>query len=226
MKTKSFIRVIILPCLVALLLFLLGYLYQEPLWRFYAFVSDREAIKIFIQSYGSRAPLAFILIQILQVVAAPIPGEATGFVGGYLFGAALGFLYSTIGLGVGSGINFFIGRLAGVNLIRKIISPKTMNRFDTFFKKQGTLLLLILYIFPGFPKDILSILAGITSIPFKIFILIATIGRMPGTLFLSLQGEFLYQKNYEVLVVSIGLCLILSLICIRYRENIYLWLDK
>jgi len=50
------------------------------------------------------APVIFIGLQALQVVVvvAPIPGEVTGILGGYLFGEWLGFLYSTIGLTLGS----------------------------------------------------------------------------------------------------------------------------
>ena len=56
--------------------------------------SDREATQAFIDSFGMGAPAVFMLVQILQVMFAPIPGEATGFIGGYLFGAGKGFLYS------------------------------------------------------------------------------------------------------------------------------------
>jgi uncharacterized membrane protein YdjX (TVP38/TMEM64 family) len=60
----------------------------------------------------------------------------------------------------------------------------------------------------------------------KIFILLAGIGRMPGTLALSLQGEFLYEQNYLLLGVMIAVCLILALLCYGYREKIYLWIEK
>ncbi len=51
-----------------------------------AALSDRHSISAFINSFGTLAPVVFIVIQILQVLFAPIPGEATGFIGGFLFG--------------------------------------------------------------------------------------------------------------------------------------------
>ncbi|HSO66290.1 MAG TPA: hypothetical protein VLP30_00435, partial [Desulfatirhabdiaceae bacterium] len=60
----------------------------------YDLVTNRDVIKSFVASFGDAAPLVFIGIQILQVIFAPIPGEATGFIGGYLFGALQGFIYS------------------------------------------------------------------------------------------------------------------------------------
>lgn len=215
-----------LPAISIIMIAILVVVCWEPIARLYCFISDRELVKVYIASYGVAAPAVFIFVQILQVIFAPIPGEATGFVGGYLFGTTLGFFYSTIGLGVGSGLNFCIGRLAGVKFVRKIVSGKRMKKYDNFFEKQGTIVLLLLFVFPGFPKDILSVLSGLSSIPFKTFILIATIGRMPGTFLLSLQGEFLFNKNYGVLVLSTLVCAILSLVCLKYREEIYLWLEK
>ncbi len=226
MNVSAFLKkygVYIILCVYTLLL---GIIFWESICQFYFFLSDKEQIKIFVTSSGIAAPLVFILVQILQVIFAPVPGEATGFVGGYLFGAGMGFFYSTIGLGLGSCINFLIGRVSGVKFARKMISAKKMEKFDNLFKKQGIVVLFLLFVFPGFPKDILSMLAGVSAIPFRIFIVIATIGRMPGTFMLSLQGEFLFSEKYGILAVTFGLCLVLSIICLKYREAISLWLER
>ncbi len=53
---------------------------------------DRERMQSF---------LGFISLQVLQVVAAPIPREVTSFLGGYLYGPALGIFLSTVGLTIG-----------------------------------------------------------------------------------------------------------------------------
>jgi uncharacterized membrane protein YdjX (TVP38/TMEM64 family) len=93
-------------------------------------------------------------------------------------------------------------------------------------KRQGVIVLFILFLFPGFPKDYLCLALGVSTLPVKIFILLAAIGRMPGTFALSLQGEFLYEQNYALLAVMMGTCLILALFCYAYREKIYLWVEK
>jgi hypothetical protein len=63
---------------------------------------DKRLLKQTLNEWGILAPVFFILLQALQVIISPIPGEATGFLGGYLFGAWGGFIYSTIGLTLGS----------------------------------------------------------------------------------------------------------------------------
>jgi len=199
-------------------------IFRQPLMELYFILTDREGIKDFIESSGVAAPFVFMGFQVLQVIFAPVPGEFSGFVGGYLFGAGLGFVYSSIGLAAGSVINFWIGRLLGYRFVRRMIPKAKLEKFDTYISHQGVIVLLALFIFPGFPKDYLCLFLGITSLPFKIFILLAGFGRMPGTLILSLQGKFLFAQNYWVLA-CIGLFgLIIIGLAIRYRKAVYAWL--
>jgi uncharacterized membrane protein YdjX (TVP38/TMEM64 family) len=213
-----------------LLLLVLIVIFRTPLCRAAVylgeFVSDKEAIQEFINRFGVLAPFVFILIQFIQVVLAPIPGEATGFIGGYLFGTVKGFALSSIALSLGSLVNFFIGRLLGRRYVRKLIPAGQLKRFDIFIKRQGVLVLLILFVFPGFPKDYLCLFLGLTALPLKVFFLISTFGRMPGTLMLSLQGASLSNGNYFTFAILAGVCLIAALIIYRYRERIYTAVEK
>jgi uncharacterized membrane protein YdjX (TVP38/TMEM64 family) len=204
--------------------------FRIPIWEkisdSYRLFFDREEIRLLISSFGSSAPPVFMLIQILQVLFAPVPGEATGFIGGYLFGTLPGFIYSSIGLTVGSWLNFVIGRFLGERYVRKRIPTHQFEKIDRLVKRQGIIVLFILFLFPGFPKDYLCLALGVSTLPMKIFILLAGIGRMPGTFGLSLQGAFLYEQNYVLLGVMIAACLILVLLFYGYRERIYLWIEK
>ena len=157
---------------------------------------------------------------------APFPGEATGFIGGFLFGTAKGFLYSSIGLTLGSWLNFTIGRFLGERYVRKLISTDKLERLDTVVKRQGVIVLFILFLFPGFPKDYLCLFLGLSAIPLKIFIMLAAIGRMPGTLMLSLQGSYVFEQSYKGFALILGLCLVFVFLAYRYREALYQWLEK
>ena len=217
---------------VVLVVFLigLGYGYRVPIWEklnaFYELLSNREQFEAFIGPFGPWAPVVFISVQILQVLFAPIPGEATGFIGGYLFGVIKGFVFSSIGLSVGSWINFLIGRVLGKRYVRKLIPDKHLNRFDTFVKRQGIIVLFILFIFPGFPKDYLCLFLGLSTLPLKVFLVMATLGRMPGTFLLSMQGAFLYERMYGLFGVVLAICVVIAVIGYRYRDPIYNWIEK
>ncbi len=199
--------------------------FRAPLMVWYDRLTDRDWVKAYIQSWGAAAPLVFTAMQIAQVVFAPIPGEVSGFAGGYVFGATQGFIYSSIGLAAGSAINFGIGRVLGFRYIRKIIPPRSLEKFDRFVSHQGVIALLGMFMFPGFPKDYLCIFLGATALPFKLFILLAGFGRMPGTLMLSVQGEFLMAKEYGLLAGVCAISLMVVLIAFKYRQAIYRWAE-
>ena len=224
------LRYKILALSVLIVILLVGYIYRIQIWEktveYFLIFSDRERIKNFINSFGAGAPAVFIIIQILQVLFIPVPGEATGFIGGFLFGTVKGFLFSSIGLSIGSCLNFIIGRFLGERYIRKLIPDDYLKRFNTFLKRQGVIVIFILFIFPGFPKDYLCLFLGLSTLPLKVFIILATIGRMPATFFLSLQGSYLFEQNYLVFALILCLCIILFLFAYRYKEGLYKWLEK
>lgn len=215
---------LLIGCLLLVLLF--RHDIATGLMTAYRWIADRDQVAQFVSTFGNGAPIAFMALQVLQVVLAPVPGEATGFIGGYLFGTVRGFVYSSMALAVGSWINFAIGRFLGRRYVRRWIPAEKLAHFDYLLKRQGIIVLLILFVFPGFPKDYLCLFLGVTAIPLKAFLLIASIGRMPGTLMLSIQGEFVFQKNYAIFAVVFGVTVLAAVLSIRYRETIYRWMER
>jgi uncharacterized membrane protein YdjX (TVP38/TMEM64 family) len=198
----------------------------DPILRLYHILADRQAVKGYIQSWGPYAPLVFILAQVLQVMLAPVPGEVSGFVGGYLFGAFKGFVYSSIGLAIGSATNFWIGRMLGRRFVRKLIPAGQLEKLDRFISHQGIVVLMVCFIFPGFPKDYLCLFLGLTALPFNMFILLAALGRMPGTLMLSFQGSLLYGQNYWTFAAIAMICLVAVWFGVKYKAGIYRWVER
>jgi len=229
-KIRNLLYPKILMGIIACIILILVILFRESIWEnmshFYHLLSDRDRVRDFIASYGLGAPLVFMGMQILQVIFAPVPGEATGFIGGYLFGVLKGFIFSSVALAIGSWINFSIGRFLVVRYARKLIPADKFEKFDSMLKRQGIIVLFLLFVFPGFPKDYLCLFLGLSTLPLKVFILLATVGRMPGTFLLSLQGTYLFEENYVVLSIVAAVCAILAFIIFRYRENLYLWIER
>jgi uncharacterized membrane protein YdjX (TVP38/TMEM64 family) len=100
------------------------------------------------------------------------------------------------------------------------------EKFDSMLKRQGIIVLFLLFVFPGFPKDYLCLFLGLSTLPLKVFILLVSVGRMPGTFLLSLQGAYLFEENYVVLGLVAAVCAVLFVVIFRYRENLYLWIER
>jgi uncharacterized membrane protein YdjX (TVP38/TMEM64 family) len=143
------------------------------------------------------------LIQIVQVVAAPIPGELSGFIGGYLYGPFWGTIYSTIGLTLGSWLAFMLARFFGEPLLEKVVKKEVFEKFDAFMEHKGLLVSFLLFLIPGFPKDYLCYIMGVSRIPVVTFIIISTIGRFFGTMMISITGDIAQHEQYLLLGIVI-----------------------
>ncbi|PYM16857.1 MAG: hypothetical protein DMD81_11325 [Candidatus Rokuibacteriota bacterium] len=190
-------------------------LYREP-----AFLRDTVA------AWGWLAPVIFMAIQALQVIIAPIPGEVTGPVGGALFGTLWGVIYSTIGLTIGTLFCFWVGRRWGEPLVRPWLSEHHWNRMNFILEAEGAIICFILYLIPGFPKDIISYLFGISPIPFWVFAVVSTVGRLPGTWISSYFGAHVAEQRYIYAVVFIAGVAAVCLPLFYYRHRIIARLHK
>jgi uncharacterized membrane protein YdjX (TVP38/TMEM64 family) len=219
-----------LGSLLGLLVVLYIYRYHSPLWtetvRFYHILLNPHRLKKVIYSFGPYSPLVYIIIQLLQVVVAPIPGGPIEFIGGYLFGAKAGFLYAMIGLILGAWLAFSLARIFEKWAIEKFVSPEYKKKFDYLVGHEGVILSLLLFLIPGFPKDALCYILGLTPMHLGIFLLISTIGRIPGTLMATLQGAKAFDHQYKTLVILLGISTLVILVFYIYHEKIHQLIKK
>lgn len=182
--------------------------------------SDKHFLKQSVRAWGWMAPLVFMAIQALQVIIAPIPGEVTGPVGGALFGTLWGVIYSTIGLTFGTLFCFWVGRRWGEPLVRPWLSEHNWNRMSFILEAEGAIICFILYLIPGFPKDIISYLFGMSPMPFWLFAVVSTVGRLPGTVISSYFGAHVAEQQYIYAVVFMAIVLAACLPFYYYRERL------
>jgi uncharacterized membrane protein YdjX (TVP38/TMEM64 family) len=198
----------------------------EKLLSYYDLMSDREWVRETVKSAGWAAALVFIGLQVGQVLFAPIPGELTGFLGGYMFGVLNGFLLSTLGLTLGSMINFWVGRFLGENVVRRMVRCETYEKYNEMVQFKGILFIFIFFLVPGFPKDYLCMFLGLTTLPARVFFVLSTVGRLPGTLALSLQGASIFNRDYMFFVIVTVLCILFALAAYLIRDSLYRWMAR
>ncbi len=203
--------------LVALLAALVLVLYETNVFRFFM---SRERLRAFIGSLGVWGFAGFILLQVVQVVAAPIPGEATGLLGGYLYGPVVGVLLSTIGLTLGSLAAFSLSRVFGKPLTERLVPVATLARFNYLLHHKGAFLIFLLFLIPGFPKDILCYILGLGPLTTIEFLAIATSGRLFGTVLLTLGGAYLRRGQYEQVFLIAGLAVVVVFVAMAYKDEL------
>jgi len=144
----------------------------------------------------------------------------TGPVGGALFGTTWGVIYSTIGLTAGTVLCFAMGRKWGEPLVRPWLSEHHWNRMNFVLEAEGAILCFILYLIPGFPKDIISYLFGISPIPFWVFAITSTVARVPGTWMGSYFGAHVGEQQYLYAIAFFAVVVAVCLPVFYYRHRI------
>lgn len=178
---KVFNLLSIIGLLITVILCIYGY--QTGL------VTSFDKLQIIIKKSGIWGPLIFILIQIIQVVIPILPGGISCAYGVLLFGPAYGFIYNYAGIVIGSVFAFIIARQLGKPFIQKITPGRIYQKYISWMDKGKWFdRLFALGIFlPGAPDDFLCMLAGITKMKLKKFILILILCK-PGALYIYSMG--------------------------------------
>ena len=219
-ELKKFFSVkntIILALIVAVLVVGAIFLW-EPIAQLY---NERHKIEEFILSFGIWAPGLFLLLQIIQVIISPIPGNVTGFVGGYIFGW-WGLLLTTIGTLLGFIIIIWLVRRFGRRLIEKFFKPEQIAKFDYITEKNGVMALFLIFLLPFFPDDLISLLAGLTKISWRKLIIVFLLGRLPGNLLLTMMGNGVNDGDIN-LIVGIVVAVVIIGALILWKKD---WLQN
>ncbi len=220
-KTKA--RWIIGGAIIATLVASCGWLVltDAPAYQFLVrLYLDKRFLKHTLREWGVLAPVIFIGLQALQVVIAPIPGELTGILGGYLFGQWAGLFYSTIGLALGSVAAFAVGRWLGTRYVQKLVSPDMWRKLGFIVEAEGAILCFVVFLIPGLPKDLACYLFGMSPMPIWVFVAVSTLGRIPDTWVLSAQGAHTAAGDYLQLVLLTAIALAAALPLYYYRNRL------
>lgn len=166
-------------------------------------LSNRDQLVAAVESSGAFGPLLYIILQIIQTVAAPIPGQIVGSVGGFLFGG-WGILWTLIGSLIGCWIVFLIARRFGRPLLEKIFKKSVIEKFDFIINAKGSpFIIFAIFLLPGFPDDVVCYIAGLTKIPIPRLMLLVGIGRFPTVVLTNFLGAGISDNLGLVVAVSV-----------------------
>lgn len=188
--------------------------------RFAPWLSNPRAIRTFVLSFGPLAPLAFLFLQAGQVVFAPVPGAALGFVSGYLFGSVAGTVYSVAGATLGSAVAFSLARRYGRPYVQDTVDPAVLAQFDDLIDAHGLFGLFLVFLVPGLPDDAICFVAGCTNLPVRKMIVVSAVGRVPGYFLLNLAGDSAASYRYAEAVVVLGGLAAVALVVYLDRERL------
>lgn len=165
-------------------------------------INDAQKIRDLINSFGVLAPLAFILLSMIQVLIPFIPGEPFELLAGYIFGTLKGSLLCLIAGCIASILIIVIAKKYKERILHFFFKKTEINKVKFLKSKKSFILFSIIFIMPGTPKDLLCYLGGLSKFELIPLMIVVTIGRIPSIITSTIPADALGDKKYEFALIS------------------------
>ena len=184
-------------------------------------ISNAGKFKDYITSFGSNGVIVYLIFNIAHVIIIVIPGELLQIAGGYIYGTFWGTVYTFSGMMLGIIIVFFITRWLGYSVIKIFLPKEKLDKFNFIINSpKSEVILFVLFLIPGIPKDALTYIAGLTPIKPLRFLLLTGVARFPGVFGSCYIGAKLESHNYLNVIVVSAVAVILFILGIIFQEKI------
>ena len=171
----------------------------------------------------SLGDLGVFVGMFLESSIVPIPSEVIIIGAGAMGVSASSILiFGSLGATLGSIVGYALGRYAAMPVILKygrfiLIKPHHIAKAEAFAKKYGGWSVLMGRVLPIVPFKVFSIAAGITRIPFPVFITCTLIGVVPRIFLLTVFGMALVKYTKPSLLIVAGIILIFVAVKIVHK---------
>jgi len=225
-KFKKLSLVLKLVALAAILIGVPLYIYfgHHELLEDYSNIRDVET---WLRQYKAQSALVYIGAQILQIIICVIPGQALQVAAGYIYGFWLAFALSIVGAFIGSVIVFYLAQFLGHDAMHILFGKRKITEMlDQLNSKKGMLIVFVIFLIPGIPKDLCTYAAGISNMHIKPFLILSLIGRSPGMMCSIAIGRQIMHGNYHSAIIIAVIVVILFIIGLLFRDKVITFFDK
>ena len=199
-------------------------LYREQIWTI---ATRPEELRQWVGGFGATAPLVFVAVQALQIIVFVIPGEVPQIAGGYLFGIAGGLALTVAGSALGSGVAFLASRFLGVEFLHAILRDEQLDRLQRMASSpRATITFFLFFLIPGIPKDVLCYVAGLSRMRLSLFLVIATVGRLPGVVGSVVMGDAAAEQRWLFAGIVMAIALALFGTGLLFRARLLAFLER
>jgi uncharacterized membrane protein YdjX (TVP38/TMEM64 family) len=183
--------------------------------------ADPATIRNWVQQAGPLAPLAFFLLNVIQIVAAPIPGYPVQVLGGILFGFIPGAIYTVGGMVAGGVLAAWLGRRLGRPWLAERLGAETLDEWARIGHINSFWTWWIILLIPL--GDIPYFFAGLSRIPLSRFALAILASRGPFTVLIVWAGDRVTHLPLAWIALLMGVIGLVVLAGFSQRERIERW---
>ncbi|HAM15842.1 MAG TPA: hypothetical protein DCP91_08305 [Eggerthellaceae bacterium] len=174
-----------------------------------------------VQNAGSAGVLILLGMQFLQIVVAFIPGEVVQLAAGLMYGPWLGALIVLVGCVISSTVVYKLVHALGAPFVQGMVSTEHLQKFRSF-EETGKLdiVVFVLFLIPAMPKDVFTYIVPLTDMPYKKFIVLTTVGRIPGVLASTYAAAGFASGEIVGPIVVIAVVVVLAVVAVLFRDRI------
>ncbi len=199
----------------------------------FAFFADGDALQKWVADQGALAPLAMVALIVVQIVVAVLPGEPVELGAGYAFGFWEGTALCLLGGVIGTVLVVALVKTLGMRAVGLFFSPEKIAQVKWLKDSpRFELVMLVCFLIPGTPKDILTYIAGLTTCPAWRIVVITTVGRVPSIVSSTLAAGLAAEGNWMIAAAVLAATAVLALsgaalyACIARRRSSKRALDE
>lgn len=202
-------------------------IYMFPVMRELSTKEGQLAFKEKVSSSGILGLLMLFALQVAQIFLIIIPGEPIEILAGMCYGPIWGTVFIMVSAGIISTIIFFLVRKYGKRFVYNFCDKEKVAKIENskLFKNPNKreMIMFILFLLPGTPKDLLVYIAGLLPINPVKFVLISVFARFPSVISSTLAGANLavgdWKKSIVMYLAIVLVAIIVILIANKFDKD-------
>lgn len=194
------------------------------IWPTLSIVFEPGGVETLIELITSQGPLGVLILlgmQLLQIIVAFIPGEVVQIAAGMMYGPLWGSVVILVGCVLSSMVVYELVHKLGAPFVRSMVGEKQLLKFRQFeLSGKFGVTVFILFLIPGFPKDVLTYIVPLSDMNLRTFLLLSMIGRTPGVIISTYAAAGLADGNIVTSVIIFVVAALIAIIVLLLRNRI------
>lgn len=222
MKNKKIHILKVLLSIIVVIVCISLIIYLFPIIRNISTPQGQQEFKELIKNSGIKGVLLLFGLQITQIFLVILPGEPLEILAGMCYGEVLGTVFLLVSVWITTAIIFYAVRKYGRKFIYNFCDKEKIEKLENskWFQNSRNIeyVLIILFMIPGTPKDLLVYIGGLLPIKSIRFINISTFARFPSIISSTLAGANIVEGNWIMMVIVYVVPLLIAVIIIAIMK--------
>ncbi len=218
MKNKHIHSLKIISTIIVIIVCVSLIIYLFPIIKNIATPEGQDQFKTLINESGAKGVFLLFGLEVAQIFLFILPGEPLEILAGMCYGGFFGTIFLLFSIFITTTIIFYTVRKYGREFIYNFCSKEKIEKLENskWFKNPKNIeyILIILFMLPGAPKDLLVYIGGLLPIKPIRFITISTFARFPSIISSTLAGAKMIEGNWKMMLLVYIIPLLAALLII------------